>query len=181
LFRANIRAYARFFEILLLNNPVTIVRSKPARARSGDTEWPVACTGARLRRLTRRVTAHYEHHLRTTGLKLSQYSLLVHLSQRPESLSALADRMEIDRTTLSRNLQPLLDRGLVDETTGSDGRQRLFVLSANGARLRAAARKQWRQAQLALEHHLGRDFVANLHTQLEQALSRLKPALPEEN
>jgi DNA-binding MarR family transcriptional regulator len=164
-----------------MNAGAVAARSKPARARSADAEWPVACTGARLRRLSRRVTVHYEHHLRTMGLKLSQYSLLVHLSDRPESMNALAERMEIDRTTLSRNLQPLLDRGLVRETSGSDGRQRLFVLSANGARLRAAARKQWRQAQVALEQHLGRDFVANLHTQLEQALSRLKPALPEEN
>src|SRR5689334_6113376 len=164
-----------------MSNVAVRSRSRPQRARSAETELPLACTGARLRRLTRRVTAHYEHHLRTTGLNLSQYSLLVHLSETAESLSALADRMEIDRTTLSRNLQPLLDRGLVEEAGGSDGRQRLFVLSANGARLRASARKQWRQAQLALEHHLGRDFVANLHTQLEQALSRLKPALPEEN
>jgi DNA-binding MarR family transcriptional regulator len=170
-----------YSKILLLNNAGLNSRSKPARARNADAEWPVACTGARLRRLTRRVTAHYEHHLRTTGLKLSQYSLLVHLSEKPESLSALADRMEIDRTTLSRNLRPLLDQGLVEETAGSDGRQRLFVLSGNGARLRAAARKQWRKAQVSLEHHLGPDFVANLHTQLEQALSRLKPALPEEN
>jgi DNA-binding MarR family transcriptional regulator len=168
-------------EIVFVSHAAVTSRSKPARAPSADTGWPVACTGARLRRLTRRVTAHYEHHLRTAGLKLSQYSLLVHLSETPESLSALANRMEIDRTTLSRNLQPLLDRGLVGETAGSDGRQRLFVLSASGARLRAAARKQWRQAQLALEHHLGSDFVANLHAQLEQALSRLKPALPEEN
>jgi len=164
-----------------MSNAAAMARSKPARARSTDAEWPVACTGARLRRLTRRVTAHYEHHLRAMGLKLSQYSLLVHLSERPESMNALAARMEIDRTTLSRNLQPLLDRGLVSETSGSDGRQRLFLLSASGARLRSAARKQWRQAQVALEQHLGRDFVANLHTQLEQALSRLKPALPEEN
>ena len=164
-----------------MSNIAMTTCGKPPRPAGAGSEWPVACTGARLRRLTRRVTAHYEHHLRPAGLKLSQYSLLVHLSEKPESLSTLADRMEIDRTTLSRNLQPLLSRGLVDETSGKDGRQRLFVLSANGARLRASARKQWRQAQLALEKHLGSDFVANLHAQLEQALLRLKPALPEEN
>jgi DNA-binding MarR family transcriptional regulator len=134
-----------------------------------------------LRRLTRRVTSHYENHLRASGLKLSQYSLLAQLSDVPQSLTALAKRMEIDRTTLTRSLQPLLDQGMVGESSGSDARQRLFVLSASGMRMRAAARKQWRQAQLALEEHLGRDFVANLHTQLEQALSRLKPALPEDN
>jgi len=158
-------------------------RPKPARVavRSADIPWPVACTGAKLRRLTRRVTAHYEHHMRNTGLKLSQYSLLAQLSEVPQSLTALADRMEIDRTTLTRSLQPLLEQGLIGESAGADARQRLFVLTADGLRARADARKQWRQAQLALEEHLGRDFVANLHTQLEQALSRLKPALPEDN
>ena len=152
-----------------------------AASRTADLPWPVACTGARLRRLTRRVTAFYERHMRTSGLKLSQYSLLMQLSEAPQSLSALAERMEIDRTTLTRSLQPLLEQGLIGESSGADARQRLFVLTANGARARTAARKQWRQAQLALEDNLGGDFVANLHTQLEQALSRLKPALPEDN
>jgi DNA-binding MarR family transcriptional regulator len=157
---------------------------KPARtaiARPAEIPHPIACTGARLRRLTRRVTAFYEHHMRATGLKLSQYSLLVQLSGTPQPLTALADRMEIDRTTLTRSLRPLLEQGLVSESSAADARLRLFVLTADGLRVRTAARKQWRQAQLALEEHLGRDFVANLHTRLEQALSRLKPALPEDN
>jgi len=168
-----------------MSTAATASRGKPARAvaalRGNDTPPPVACTGARLRRLTRRVTAFYEHHMRESGLKLSQYSLLAQLSEVPQSLTALADRMEIDRTTLTRSLQPLLEQDLVGESSGTDARQRLFVLSAGGLHLRTTARKQWRQAQAALEEQLGRDFVANLHTQLEQALSRLKPALPEDN
>ena len=168
-----------------MSTATTANRLKPSRAAittvAADIPHPVACTGARLRRLTRRVTAFYEHHLRSSGLKLSQYSLLAQLSDVPQSLTALANRMEIDRTTLTRSLQPLLEQGLVGESCGADARQRLFALTADGARMRTAARKQWRQAQIALEAHLGGDFVANLHTQLEQALSRLKPALPEEN
>ena len=119
--------------------------------------------------------------MRSTGLKLSQYSLLAQLTEVPQSLTALAARMEIDRTTLTRNLRPLLDQHWVAESAGTDGRHRLFALTAEGSRVRSNARTQWRHAQLALEQHLGRDFVANLHTQLEQALARLKPALPEEN
>lgn len=168
-----------------MSTAATASRPKSARAAiataPAEMLHPVACTGARLRRLTRRVTAFYEHHMRASGLKLSQYSLLAQLSQVPQSLTALADRMEIDRTTLTRSLQPLLEQGLVGESSGADARQRLFVLTTDGMRARTAARKQWRQAQLALEEHLDRDFVANLHTQLEQALSRLKPALPEDN
>ncbi|MEO8156671.1 MAG: MarR family winged helix-turn-helix transcriptional regulator [Betaproteobacteria bacterium] len=154
-------------------------RRAPGTARA--TPPALGCTGARLRRLSRRVTAFYEHHLRVTGLKLSQYSLLAQLSEQAQTLTALAGRMELDRTTLTRNLQPLLDQGLVSEAGSADARQRLFVLSADGARMRTAARKQWRRAQLALEAQLGGDFVARLHDQLEEALSRLKPALPEDN
>jgi DNA-binding MarR family transcriptional regulator len=162
-----------------MSTATTAVR--PRSARGTGVLPPIPCTGAQLRRLTRRITAFYEHHLRDTGLKLSQYSLLAQLSEVPQSLTTVADRMELDRTTLTRSLQPLLERGLIGEPSCADARQRLFVLTANGTRVRNGAHKQWRQAQLALEQHLGRDFVANLHAQLEQALARLKPALPEDN
>lgn len=152
-----------------------------ATASAAQSPQPLVCTGARLRRLTRRVTAFYEHHMRESGLKLSQYSLLAQLSEVPQSLTALADRMEIDRTTLTRSLQPMLEQGWVAESSGTDARQRLFARTASGTRARNAARMYWRQAQLAIEQHLGQDFVTNFHAQLDQALSRLKPALPEDN
>lgn len=141
----------------------------------------LGCTGARLRRLTRRVTALYEHHLRAAGVTLPQYSLLVNLAEEAQSLTALADRMEMDRTTLTRSLQPLLALEWAAETRGADARQRLFVLTAAGRSARSAARRHWQAAQLAVERELGHDFVANLHRQLDLALTRLKPALPEGN
>jgi DNA-binding MarR family transcriptional regulator len=155
-----------------------------AAARASDPDSPAktpGCTGARLRRLTRRVTALYEHHLRAAGLTLPQYSLLMNLAAAPQPLTALADRMEMDRTTLTRSLQPLLDHEWVAESRGTDARQRLFALTAEGRRARQEARHHWQTAQLAVERQLGPEFVANLHRQLDQALSRLKPALPESN
>ena len=119
--------------------------------------------------------------LRHQRQDLSRYSLLAQLSEDPQSLTTLADRMEIDRTTLTRSLQPLLEQGWIAESSGTDARQHRFVRTARGTRARNAARKHWRQAQLALEQHLGRDFVTALHARLDQALSRLKPALPEDN
>ena len=114
-----------------MSHTATASRGKSARAAiaaesAAERPQPLACTGARLRRLTRRVTAFYEHHMRDSGLKLSQYSLLAQLSADPQSLTTLADRMEIDRTTLTRSLQPLLEQGWVAESTGTDARQRLF-------------------------------------------------------
>lgn len=160
---------------------MTTAAATTGRTAPGLPAKSLGCTGARLRRLTRRVTALYEHHLRAAGVTLPQYSLLMNLAEEPQPLTALADRMEMDRTTLTRSLQPLLELEWVAETRGVDARQRLFALTAAGRRARTAARQHWQAAQLAVERELGHDFVANLHSQLDQALARLKPALPESN
>ena len=142
---------------------------------------PTVCTAATVRRLARRMTAFYEQHLRSTGLKLSQYSVLANLSREPQSLLQLAARLELDRTTLTRSLKTLAANGWVAEVDGADARQRLLVLTAAGEHFRKQARASWKSAQSALDRRLGRDFVSKLHLQLDDALSQLKPALPEEN
>ena len=119
--------------------------------------------------------------MRATGLKLSQYSVLAHLSDRPQSLLQLAARLELDRTTLTRNLKALAANGWVSEVAGDDGRQRLLVLTASGERFRKEARRAWQAAQTELDRQLGRAFISNLHAQLDNALLQLKPALPEDN
>ena len=142
---------------------------------------PLNCTCGRLRKLSRRMTSFYEIHMRQTGLKLSQYSVLTNISDQAQTLVQLADRLEMDRTTLTRSLKPLLEKGWVAEVASGDARQRLLVLTQNGHVFREQAKARWREAQLALEARLGRNVVADLNTQIEQALSRLKPALSEEN
>lgn len=142
---------------------------------------PLPCTGGRLRKLTRRMTSFYELHLRAIGLKLSQYSLLMNLDSQPRTLQAIADKLEMDRTTLTRALRPMIDNGWVTEVDGADARERRLVLTAAGNRFRKHAHAVWREAQRALEAQLGRDFVASLNAQLERALVQLKPALPEDN
>ena len=105
----------------------------------------------------------------------------MHLEAEPQTLGQLAAVLEMDRTTLTRSLKPLMDQGWVDEVPGEDARYRYVVLSAEGHKARRAAHRRWSAAQLALEEELGRDYVARLNEQLEEALSRLKPLLPEEN
>lgn len=142
---------------------------------------PLPCTGARLRRLSRRMTAFYEHYLRAEGLRLPQYSLLMHLSEEPQALQQLAERMEMDRTTLTRALKPLVGAGWVAPQSAEDARLRLFALTPAGQAKRESAHAVWAQAQRGLEAVMSRDFVAALNDALEDALVRLKPALPPEN
>ena len=142
---------------------------------------PLACTGARLRKLTRRVTCFYEAYLRTVGIRLSQYSVLMNISKEPITLLQLADRLEMDRTTLTRSLKPLIEHGWIAEAPGGDLRQRLLVLTPAGQHFRKRVEHVWREAQLALESQLGRDVVLDLNTRLERALTQLKPALADDN
>ncbi len=127
------------------------------------------------------MTSFYEQHLRATGLKLSQYAVLSNLSDQAQTILQLADRLEMDRTTLTRSLKPLVAQGWVMEAVGGDARQRLIKLTPQGKSFRQQAQARWRDAQLALESQLGRDVVSALNAQLEHALSQLKPALPEDN
>lgn len=119
--------------------------------------------------------------MRATGLKLSQYSVLANLSEQAQTILQLADRLEMDRTTLTRSLKPLVEHGWVVEAAGGDARQRLIKLTPEGKVFRQQAQARWCDAQLALENQLGRDVVAALNAKMEQALAQLKRALPEDN
>ncbi len=73
-----------------------------------------ACTCANLRKAARAVTQVYDQALRPTGLKATQFTMLATLSNRGDlPLSRLAEALVMDRTTLTRNLKPLVGKGLV--------------------------------------------------------------------
>jgi DNA-binding MarR family transcriptional regulator len=136
---------------------------------------PSGCTCDRLRKLTRRITQHYDARLAPAGLRVTQYSLLAHLVRGgPAAMSALARLMEMDRTTLTRNLKPLAETGLVEIAPGADARSRVVTATERGRAARAAARELWRRAQDEVNHALGTDRVAALHAALEESLARLK-------
>jgi DNA-binding MarR family transcriptional regulator len=131
------------------------------------------CTCFRLRKLTRRMTQHYDARLAPSGLRLTQYSLLANLRGGPLAMSALADRMEMDRTTLTRNLKPLADAGLVVVAPGDDARSRIVSLTDRGRDAWTAAREHWRRAQDEVNDALGAEQVAALHALLDSSLGHL--------
>jgi DNA-binding MarR family transcriptional regulator len=138
---------------------------------------PQGCTNLKLRQLSRAVTRHYDAHVAATGLKNTQYSLLSHVVLLgPIRPGELARRMRLDASTLTRNLQPLLDRGLLEVGPGDDARSRLVSATAEGRALRDVAKKAWKQAQLALNARLGAERVVALHALLDDCLAQLDVA-----
>jgi DNA-binding MarR family transcriptional regulator len=133
------------------------------------------CTCDRLRKLARRLTQRYDAFLAPTGLRLTQFSLLAHLMRGgPATMSALAELLEMDRTTLTRNLKPLADAGLVALDSGRDARERVVSVSDQGRTVWRAAREQWRRAQDEVNRMLGVEQVVALHGVLDGSLEMLR-------
>jgi DNA-binding MarR family transcriptional regulator len=137
-----------------------------------STTVPRGCTSFRLRQVTRRVSQHFDRHVGEAGLKTTQYSLLSHLVRLgPIRPGDLARSMSMDPSTLTRNLQPLVERELVEVGAGVDGRSRVVTITDAGRAKHAQAARQWKRAQLALNERLGNERVVRLHALLEECLA----------
>jgi len=135
-------------------------------------ETGLACTCSLVRGAARRLTQYYDEALKETGLKVTQYGLLSTIDRmdRP-SVTDLADRLDLDRTTLTRNLAPLRDAGWVRLADGADRRTRSVELTAAGRDLLALARPHWRRAEVALRQRAGGDVTDALQAVLTQTVA----------
>ena len=143
---------------------------------------PQGCTHLKLKQASRLVGRHYEHHVAASGLRSTQYSLLSHVVKLgPLRSGELAAAMRLDASTLSRNLQPLVDKGLLTAEPGTDARSRVVTATAAGVALRHDVQKAWKRAQLALNERLGADTVVSLHALLDRCMALLadRPQDPE--
>jgi DNA-binding MarR family transcriptional regulator len=120
---------------------------------------------------SRVVTRHYDRVLAPMGLSTSSYSILSRTDREgPLPLGELAGRLAMDRTTLTRELAPLVDAGLISATACvDDKRKRIVTLTRKGSRLLEKARPLWADAQRALT----RDFGAARTSALMQELHAL--------
>lgn len=126
-----------------------------------DKDHPYnACVCLAVRRLSRVLTQVYDTSLAPAGITSTQFSILSALdAARSEGLpmSPLARAMDMDLSTLSRTLKPLLKDGLITLVTGTDRRQRKAVLTKKGAQRLQQADKLWSAVQDKVQKVLGRD------------------------
>ncbi|HKX40098.1 MAG TPA: MarR family winged helix-turn-helix transcriptional regulator [Burkholderiaceae bacterium] len=140
-------------------------------ARGAGTASPKGCTSLKLRQLSRRVSQHFDHIVGAAGLKTTQYSLLSHIvTLGPVRPGELADAMEMDASTLTRNLQPLIAQGWVTVGAGADGRTRSVEITEAGRAKRGEAQRDWKRAQLELNERLAPERVARLHSLIDECL-----------
>jgi DNA-binding MarR family transcriptional regulator len=123
--------------------------------RAADFRECQDCVCFAVRRAARTITQHYDRQLRETGLRVTQFSLLAVLSHgEPRPVNRVAARLGMDRTTLTRNLRPLVDRGYVTVEGGEDARVRLVQITTRGSAAATAALPHWRRAQRSMAQHV---------------------------
>ena len=140
-----------------------------------DTSAARRCAGGNIRRTDRVVTQFYDEMLAPSGLSVPQFGLLAILAEAaPITIHRLAEYMDIDRTTLTRNLKLLIKQHLVGSEEGEDRRMRLMLLTQEGEQALRRAWPLWQEAQARIERGLGRERFDALLTELSalRALTR---------
>ncbi|MFD7441705.1 MarR family winged helix-turn-helix transcriptional regulator [Streptomyces sp. NPDC059909] len=139
----------------------------PAPTNLADT-----CNNLALRKAARYLSATYDKALAPAGLRMTQFSILQHLGAHGEmTITALADMIAMDRTTLATNLKPLAREGLVAvEPSAADRRARIVTITPDGLSRMKAALPLWKAVQAQFEEGFGVDKAAQLRACLESVL-----------
>ena len=122
------------------------------------------CYCVLLRKTSRRMTALYDEALAPVGVNLAQFSLLRNISwQQPVSLTDLARVVELDRSTVGRNVKVLTRMGLTTAGVQDDGREATVVLTKKGRAVLNQGAPLWEAAQIRIEGALGGSGSQVLH------------------
>jgi len=131
------------------------------------------CTCHHLRMATRSITQFYDSRLRPSGLRGTQFTVLAAVNEvGPVPITALAQGLMMDRTTLTRDIKPLQNRGLIQVVRGSDRRVRLLSLSDEGRQALGNAVPLWETAQEEIYRSLGKKTWKRLMSDLDETAER---------
>ena len=122
------------------------------------------CIALRLRLLNRVVTNLYDEALRPLDLKVSQLNLLVVTAKLGLAQPAkVCDILQLDTSTLSRNVERMRVKGWLEAVAGEDARTQPFRLTAHGRKLLARAVPAWERAQRRAAEVLGDEGIVLLN------------------
>lgn len=128
-----------------------------------DVTDVTACTCDSLRKVTRVVTQAFNDALRPVDLRATQFSLLATLAGKGETpLTQLAEALVMDRTTLTRNLQPMVRRGLIHIGHEKDQRVRKVGITKAGNEVFENALPHWERVQVQISQKLGQERWSGL-------------------
>jgi len=134
------------------------------------------CLGMPLRMLHRAVSAVYDDALAEHGIGIAQLNLLVAVDRLGDRAapSLISRVLMLEKSSVSREVDRLVERGWMTRSTGADGRSQRLALTVRGRRLIDAALPSWEAAQARVRALLG-DAGAD---QLLSMVERLRASEP---
>ncbi len=122
------------------------------------------CLAVRIRLLNRTVTNIFDAALRPLGVKVSQLNVLMVVAKRgPSSPGDVARRLNMEKSTLSRNVERMRTRGWLKVSEGDSGRKQILDLGAAGRKLIEQSLPFWKKAQAQTEAMLGQRGARSIH------------------
>ena len=123
------------------------------------------CACFNVRKTSRIITQLFDHALKQSGIKATQFTLMGVLASEGEmAIKELANSLGMDRTTLTRGIVRLETEGLIKSRGGDDARQRFVSLTSKGKQKLNDSIPHWEKAQGAMEKSLGKNFPKFLNT-----------------
>jgi DNA-binding MarR family transcriptional regulator len=137
-----------------------------------DLNDPDSCTFSLTNQLNRIIMQIYNDRLASHGISAQQFLTLRQVADKgPLTQTTLASAMKLDPSTITRNLRPLLKKGLVVEVPAFDRRKRVLGISNAGLTTLKTSRNDWQAAQEEAARRLGRKSLQELNSLLQQMLS----------
>ncbi len=130
-------------------------------------EMARTCACFNFRKASRSVTQLFDQILAPTGLRSTQLVILI-TSQLvgPSSIARLARELVMDRSTLTRNLKPLMNMGLLQFSPDDSGKHKSVEVTPAGQAALIRSAPFWEQAQSHLINRFGHDAWTRVTTDL---------------
>lgn len=123
------------------------------------------CYAVSLDRASNTLNAFYDNRLKSAGISVKQFSLLINLSLLDgASTVELSNTVNLDRTTITRNLKSLLNNGWICDTSETGKRAHRYIVTELGKKQLEISYPIWKSAQKDFHNFLGEE---NTHRFME--------------
>jgi len=126
------------------------------------------CVNLNLKKANRKINLIYDRYLVKADITANQFSILSYIDFfTPISINELAFHMLMERSTLSKNLDPLILKKLVKKEPGKDKRKKMILITKVGLTVLNESIRYWKLAQKEIYETFGkhevRDLLRSLH------------------
>jgi len=133
------------------------------------------CMFNKTRTISRYVTNLYANALKEVGVTPVQFSILTAVQLIPNAnVNHLSSALMMDRTTLNRNLKPLLRDGYIDIQESTDRRERKISITQEGQEVYEKGYKKWEEAQKEFEEVIGMDDWLAMNSLFDTIIAKIK-------